>query len=92
MIQKNSCPTYELKVGNVYPVRGGRSASLGYMQIILAITESEKCSCGMALMLIVDREGKPKNCDAYSARYFEDKMPIGFCDGLEDIDLTIRSL
>ena len=90
----------EPKVGNVYPRRGGRGAKRGDMMILLHITEPEKmyrdkfdyCGGRMALMLIVDKNGQPCGVDSYALHYLEDKCPIAFAEGIEDIDLTMRSV
>ena len=82
-----------VKPGNVYHVRGGRGLRDGHMNIVLAVTEpTDRYNGRMALCLTVTRDGKPVGTTSYGVHYFEDKMPIAFCDGLEDIDLTVRSL
>lgn len=83
-------------VGNVYPMRGGRSGKYGHVMILLAITEpipERYDSIGrQALMLVVDTEGRPRGVTNYGIHYFEGKCPIAFVDGINDIDLTMRSL
>lgn len=86
-------PEDELRVGNVYHVRGGRGLRYGHMYIVFAVTEpTDEYRGRMALCLTVNKDGKPVGTTSYGAHYFEDKQPIAFCDGCEDITLTIRSL
>lgn len=93
-------PSMAPQVGNVYARRGGRGMALGDMMILLHITEPAKVYGGkfgrmqgpMALMLVVDRDGNPCGTDSYGLHYLEDKCPIAFVDGLNDIDLTMRTL
>jgi hypothetical protein len=65
------------------------------MQIVIAIREpQENCYWDgpRAIMLVVDRNGEPVGATTYAIHYFEDKVPIAFAEGVEDINLTIRSL
>jgi len=90
----------EPKVGNVYPRRGGRSMKNGEMMILMHITDPSKIYCDKhayppgrsCLMLIIDRNGQPCGVDSYAYHYLEDKCPVAFCEGIEDIDLTLRSV
>lgn len=93
----NMGPGYEAQVGNVYQVRGGRGAAKGHMSIIFAVTEPKQdkygCTSGRdALVVIVDRDGDVRGCTSYAMHYFEDKAPIAFVDGLDDISLVMRSI
>lgn len=84
-----------LEVGNVYHVRGGRGLRDGHMNIVIAITEPKDrygMQGRMALCLTVDKEGDPRGVTSYAVHYFEDKMPVAFCDGVADINLVVRSL
>lgn len=81
------------RVGNVYAVKGGRGLARGHMNILIAITEPSDCYSGRTgLMLTVDKEGKPRGVTSYGMHYIEDLSPIAFVDGIEEIDLTMRSL
>ena len=83
----------ETRPGNVYQVRGGRGARVGHMMVLLAVTEPKDCYSGRsALMLVIDKDGEPVGCTSYGLHYFDDKMPIAFADGVEDIDLRVRPL
>lgn len=77
----------EVLEGNVYPVRGGRGSREGHMQIIIALTPDRMCA-----VLVVDKEGTIRGATSYAVHYFEEKMPIAVCDGLNDIRLIIRPL
>jgi len=86
-------PVIETRPGNVYHVRGGRGLRDGHMNIIIAITEPKDRYQGpMALCLTIDKEGDPRGVTSYGLHYFEDKMPIAYCEGVEDIRLIVRSL
>ena len=81
------------RVGNVYPVRGGRGARDGHMQVIVAITEPVSCIYGpMAVVLIVNKDGDIVGANSLSVSSMNDKQPIAFVDGIEDIVLAMRSL
>lgn len=89
----NFIPEDKPRVGNVYHIRGGRGLRYGYMNILLAITEpTDEYRGYMALCLTINKEGQPVGITQYGIHYFEDKQPIAFCDGCEDINLSIRSL
>jgi len=87
------CQDTECRVGNVYSVRGGRGLRYGHMNIVMHITEpDDRFNGSMALCLTVNKDGRPVGTTSYGAHYFDDKMPIAFCEGIEDVDLTIKSL
>jgi hypothetical protein len=86
-------PEDEIRIGNVYHVRGGRGLRYGHMNIVIAITEpTDEYRGRMALCITVTKEGRPVGCTSYGIHYFKDKQPISFCDGCEDISLIVRSL
>lgn len=81
-------------VGNVYQMRGGRGARLGHMHIIVSAYRYNECSCvdeGFAT-LTVDRDGSIVGANTYARHYFMEKTPIAKCDGIEEIELVVRSL
>jgi hypothetical protein len=81
-------------VGNVYQVRGGRGAANGHMHIIISCYEDHTKwdrSSGFAT-ITVNREGVIVGGNSYAHHYFTDKCPIARCDGIEDIQLVVRSL
>jgi hypothetical protein len=89
---ENYTPDVALRVGNVYPVRGGSGLKNGHMMICIAITEAKPCVGSGALMLVIDRQGNPVNVDKYGVHVFEDRAPIAFAKGVEDIELFIQSI
>jgi hypothetical protein len=81
-----------LRIGNVYPVKGGYGTRDGHMMICIAITKPRPVVGCFALMLIVDREGEPVNVTKYGTHVFEDRMPIAFVEGLEGLEFRMTSL
>ena len=83
----------EVRVGNVYAVKGGSGARHGHMQVVIAITDSRPpYECARVLLLTVNKDAKPVGVTHYGLSYFADKMPIAFADGVDAWALTIRSL
>lgn len=82
----NAHKVYGVQVGNCYPVRGGRGAKFGHIFVIVAITE-RVCTC-----LVINREGEIIGGCNYIESYFDDKMPIGYVEGLDSINLRMTSL
>lgn len=81
------------KVGNVYPIRGGVGAANGHMMILFAITGSHSDKTGQkALFIVVDREGIPVGTTHYGMNNLIDFCPIAFVEGLDDLELRMRSL
>lgn len=87
-------PYEPARVGNVYPIKGGRGLRYGHMQILIAITEClEPGYRGPAgLLLVVDKGGKPIGVNSYAMHYVDELQPIAFVDGIEEMSLTMRSL
>jgi hypothetical protein len=85
-------PKEPVRVGNVYPVKGGRGLKQRHMQILLAITDGSEWQGRSCLFLVVSKEGKPVGVNHYGLHYVEDLMPVGFVAGLEDMTLEITSL
>ena len=89
----NFGPYEPARIGNVYPIKGGRGLRDGHMQILIAITEpSERWQGAAGLLLVIDKEGKPRGVNSYGMHALEDLQPIAFVDGLEELNLTMRSL
>jgi hypothetical protein len=80
------------RVGNVYPVKGGRGLKNGHLQILLAITDPREYVGASGLLLVITKDGKPVGVNSYGMHYIEDLCPVAFCEGIEDLDLTIRSI
>ncbi len=86
-------PYEPARVGNVYPIKGGRGLRYGHMQILMAITEPKEQYQGpMSLMLVITKGGEPIGVNSYGMHYVNDLQPIAFVDGLKEISLTMRSL
>ncbi len=89
-------PVDEARVGNVYPVKGGRGLRDGHMQVLIAITDpnSDKFSSQgrMALLLVIDKDGSPRGVNSYGIHYINDLCPIAFVDGLDELEFNMRSL
>lgn len=86
--------TREQMIGNVYPVRGGFGARNGHMHIIIAATEKVKgcCQYGGYTTITVDSDGDIVGANNYAFHYFDEKVPMARCDGIEGVELTLRSL
>jgi hypothetical protein len=78
--------TQEPVVGNVYPVRGGTGAKKGYMQIVVAMTET---GC---ILLTIDSDGNVVSGSSYGRHYIAEKTPIAFCPGIEELSFEVRSI
>lgn len=70
-------------VGNVYNVRGGSGAKHGYMMVIISIIGTT------VTIVTVNRDGEIVSGSNYGLHYFEDKCPIAYCDGLEQLTFKI---
>lgn len=81
-------------VGNVYQVRGGKGARLGHMHVIVsAYCYGERWDGGQGFAtLTIDREGRIVGGNSYAQHYFIDKAPIAKCDGIDEVELVVRSL
>lgn len=68
---------------------------MGHMFVVVAITElkDQFCSRGtVATYITVNKEGEIIGGGSYGADYLEDKAPIAYVEGLEDLTLPMRSL
>lgn len=74
-------------VGNVYTINGGYGRKAGHAMVLLALTEK-----GYALMLVIDQNGQPIGVTSYCQRSIEERAPIAFVRGLDDMDLTMEPL
>jgi hypothetical protein len=85
----DGCP----KIGNVYPVRGGRAMRYGCVYVVVAIRQPMDDYDGCSVIcLMVNRDGAIVGSANYAMQYFAEKAPIAFVDGLEELHLTMRSL
>ncbi len=81
-------------IGNVYQVRGGVGARHGHLHIIVSAYDrcGYACSGPGFVTLTIDREGQIIGGNAYAQHYFMEKVPVARCDGIDDIQLVVRSL
>ena len=92
-------PLGGVRTGNVYPVKGGRRSRYGDIMVVIAVTDpvvlkrhEYDCPAYMALCLVITREGEPVAVTQYLVSALEERVPIAFVDGLEDLDLVMRSI
>lgn len=76
-----------IRVGNVYAVKGGYGTRNKHLMVLIAITEQ-----GLHLLLTLDREGNPVGNTQYLAHALEDRIPVGFVEGLENLTFNITSI
>lgn len=85
-------PTDPVRIGNVYPVKGGRGLREKHMQVLIAMTEARPYEGIRCLFLVVDKEGRPVGVNSYALHYVEELMPIAFVDGIEGMTFEMRSI
>lgn len=73
-------------VGNVYNVRGGSGAKHGYMMVIVSI-EGTGCTT-----LTINKDGNIVSGSNYGLHYFEEKCPIAYCAGLENLSFDVNTI
>ncbi len=74
-------------VGNVYPISGGYGRKAGHAMVLLAITKNSA-----ALMLVIDKEGDPIGTTSYGLHAIEERAPIAFVRGLDEMAFTMEPL
>jgi hypothetical protein len=74
-------------VGHVYPVGGGYGRRVGHAMVLIAITKNNA-----ALMLIIDKDGDPVGVTSYGLHAIEERVPIAFVRGLDDLSLMMEPL
>lgn len=74
-------------VGNVYPISGGYGRKAGHAMVLLAITEKHSC-----LMLVIDRDGNPVGVTSYGLHAIEERVPIAFVRGLDDLTFDMEPI
>ena len=66
-------PTCDVRVGNVYSVKGGIGESQGHMNVIIAIIEpKDPYTVSRVIMLTVDKEGNPVGACWYGVQYVQE--------------------
>jgi predicted aconitase with swiveling domain len=87
-INVTDLPTFSQPVvGNVYSISGGYGRKAGHAMVLLAITKRES-----ALMLIIDKEGDPIGVTSYGVHAIEERAPIAFVRGLDDMVFEMEAL
>lgn len=87
-INVTELPTFsQPTVGNVYAINGGYGRRAGHSMVLLAITEKQSC-----LMIVIDKEGKAIGVTSYGLHYIEERAPIAFVRGLDELNLTMEPL
>jgi len=81
-------------VGNVYPVRGGFGARNGHFHVIIAAYNKVQGGCLYSgyCTVTVDCEGDIVGANSYAQHYFNNKVPMARVDGLDDLQLVMRSI
>lgn len=74
-------------VGNVYAISGGYGRSAGHAMVLLAITKKDS-----ALLLVIDREGDPVGVTSFGLHSIEQRTPIAFVPGLDELNLTMEAI
>jgi len=73
-------------IGNVYNVRGGSGARKGYMFVIISIVGTT------ATTVTINKSGEIVGGGNYGLHYFEDKCPMAFCKGLEELAFSLETI
>ena len=81
-------------VGNVYPVRGGFGARNGHVHVIIAHYDKVHGCCHYSgyCTVTVDSDGQIVGANSYALHYFDNKIPMARVDGLDEVQLVMRSL
>lgn len=74
-------------VGNVYAIGGGYGRKAGHAMVLMAITKTET-----ALMLVIDRDGEPTGVTSYGLHAIEERVPIAFVRGFEEMSFQMEPL
>lgn len=81
-------PTFSQPVeGNVYAISGGYGRKAGHAMVLLSITQK-----GCCLMLVIDREGEPVGVTSYGLHAIEERAPIAFVPGMDNLVFTMEPL
>lgn len=81
-------PTFSQPVvGNVYSVNGGYGRKAGHAMVLFAITAKH-----VALLMIIDNAGDIIGVTSYGIHYFEERVPIAFVPGLDDLVFNMEAI
>jgi len=87
-INVTDLPTFSQPVvGNVYACYGGYGRKAGHAMVLLAITAS-----GSALLLVIDKDGNPMGVTSYGLHTMEERAPIAFVRGLDEMEFQMEAL
>lgn len=87
-INVTDMPTFSQPVvGNVYSISGGYGRKAGHAMILLAITDKQS-----ALLLVIDKEGNPVGVTSYGVHAIEERAPIAFVRGLDEMVFQMEAL
>lgn len=90
MMRINVCniPAFsQATVGNVYAISGGHGRKAGHSMVLLAITQQQSC-----LMLVIDKDGNPVGVTSYGLHAIEERAPIAFVPGLDDLAFDMQPI
>ena len=81
-------------VGNVYPIRGGFGARNGHMHVIIAAYDKVQGGCRYTgyCTVSVDCDGDIVGANSYAQHYFDGRVPMARVDGLDELQLVMRSI
>lgn len=74
-------------VGNVYSINGGYGRKAGYVMVLIAITKKDSC-----LFLVIDKDGEPIGVTSYGIHAIEDRAPIAFVNGMDNLVFHMETL
>ena len=81
-------PTFQQPViGNVYSINGGYGRKAGHAMVLFAVTEKQ-----IGLFVVIDRDGDPVGVTSYGMHSIEERSPIAFVPGLQDLVFTMQAL
>lgn len=81
-------PTFSQPViGNVYGCSGGYGRKAGHAMVLIAVTERQS-----ALMLVIDKDGNPVGVTSYGLHAIEERAPIAFVRGLDEMVFQMEPL
>ncbi len=80
-------PENPVRVGNVYPVKGGYGTRAKHMMVLLTITKDNIC-----LLMVLNKDGEPVGVTHYAVTAMDDRMPIGFVPGVADMTFDVIPL
>ena len=76
------------EIGNVYSINGGYGRKAGHAMVLIALTK-KKQSC---LFMVIDKDGDPVGVTSYGLHAIEERSPIAFVPGIDDLVFTMEAL